>query len=352
MKVLIVADHDFSNYGRGQSLYEGLKANSVNVILYTPSSSLKYIKLCWRILKNDYDALITKGIIVWFLARLFCFKPIIHDCFISNYEALVESKKCVPKKSLRAKLLWFTDKIPCKFSSRTIIDTEEHGKYFSETFNIPTNKFTCVPLGADDTLFFPQERDQRGQKEKEKFRVLFHGSFIAGHGIQYILDAAKILKEKKDIEFRFVGTGPLLKPAQQLKEQNDLNNVVFEGPCTYQMIPQKIKNADVLLGQFDGAVAKMQRVVAFKVIEGLAMAKAVITGEAKACKEFLTDKKDIIFCNFSDGKELAEKIELLKENKPLLKTIERQARKTYNQQFHSKVLGAKVAELIHTITAK
>lgn len=60
-----------------------------------------------------------------------------------------------------------------------------------------------------------------------KFIVMYSGNMGLFHDMESIIEAAEILKEKKDILFVFIGGGGKLRMIQEYAENNNLNNVRF-----------------------------------------------------------------------------------------------------------------------------
>jgi len=165
MTVCYFGDYD-SEYSRNRVIIKGLKKNGVKVLIC--HSGLRGIKKYFRLWKlhkktaNKYDLLIvgftssSRGKLV-LLAKLISRKTIVWDAFTSLYEALVLDRKLVSPKSLKAKYYWFLDWLCCKLADKILLDTNEHIKYFVDTFKIKREKFIKVLIGADDSIFYPRK---------------------------------------------------------------------------------------------------------------------------------------------------------------------------------------------------
>jgi len=356
MKILMTGIYSQDNYGRGRIIYEGLRENKADVDIFLAKGIFKYFRIMKRLARKDYDVVLPNGKLVLMAAKfmkLFTKKKIAFDVFISDYEALVESRKTVKKGSLKSKILFFFDKNTCRFSDVVLLDTNEHIDYFVKMFGLDRKKFRRVFVGGDDTVYYPIKK-KTGEKDKKerKFTVLFYGSFIPGHGIKYILKAAKIIeKEKKmnDVEFLILGKGQTYDEMTQFSKEIGNKNVKFTGWIDYRKIPEYVSEADVCLGMFGDHIEKINRVIGNKIFEIIAMKKPLISGDCKAMREAFTNKENILFCRMDDEKSLADSILMLKKNPALREKIAENGYKLFKERFTTKEIGKSVLKAIEEI---
>ena len=323
-----------ANYSRNQIMIAGLRANEVTVIechiplwkgiddrVQTASggwASFSFVKrvfgVYFRLLKKyfsmgkNYDVMVLgyPGQLDVFLARLLTWfhrKPLVLDMFMSVYLVAMERKLNERSKfsiQLLHKLEWIATRLP----DLLICDTEAYRNWYCATDNLSPNKFRLVPTGADDRIFKPVKVDK---PDDGIFRVLYYGTFIPNHGVEYIIEAANLLKDHMEIQIELVGQGPDKRKAVQLAKKYNLQNVIFTGWVDKEDLPQKIAMADVLLGVF-GSTPQSIMTVQNKIYEGLAMAKPVITGRAPQIESQFTHGKHIYFCERENAASLADAI--------------------------------------------
>tara|TARA_Y100000310_G_C20684541_1_gene818124 strand:+ start:812 stop:1864 length:1053 start_codon:yes stop_codon:yes gene_type:complete len=328
MKVLMLGNYDINEYSRGRILYKGLKRNNVKTSIFLPINN-KYFKLTKRILKKDYDVLLVTGKPVLFLSWLlkpFHRKKILFDMFISDYDNLVNDRKLIKKNSIKAKLLWLIDKYSCNLSDKIILDTNEHIKYFVKEFKINSKKFNRILVGADNDFFKPTKT-----KLDKGFVVEFHGTFIPLQGIEYIINAAKLLEEE-DIKFRIIGIGQEHKRILKLAKNLKLRNIYFSNKnISLENLSKEINSADICLGIF-GRSDKTQKVIPNKAFEIIACKKPLITSKTPAIKELFQNKKNCVLCKISDSDSLANSILYLKKDKKLREKISKEGYKLFKQE--------------------
>ena len=102
-----------------------------------------------------------------------------------------------------------------------------------------------------DTNIYRPVREVTGLRKEYnlngKFVILFAGNIGLAQGLEYVLEAAKLLQEKKDIVFVFVGGGIEKKKLLQIKELYQLQNALFIPRQPELVIPKFLSMADVLL---------------------------------------------------------------------------------------------------------
>ncbi len=336
-----------SEYSRNKVIINGLRENEVKVkeCKEKPKGFLKNWRLFRKLQREDYDMIIVgfPGQTVVWLAKLFSLfnrKKVVFDAFFSIYDFNVFDRKLCSEKSFKARYYWFLDWFSCKLADKILLDTQEHINYFAEEFRIEKEKFYKLFISADDKVMCPR----LVKENRNYFLVNFHGKFIPLQGIEYIIQAAKIL-ENENIKFNIIGTGQTYSKIKELANKLQVKNINFIGFLNLKKVAEYINKADISLGIF-GSTQKAQRVIPNKVYEALACRKAVITGETPAAKELFTDKENILFCKMADSKDLAQKILELKNDSELRNKIAENGYKLFKQKLTPKVLGKEFKEFL------
>jgi glycosyltransferase involved in cell wall biosynthesis len=299
-----------------------------------------YIRLALRYIDSeDHDAVIVgyNGYFDMPLARLLTKirkKPLIYTPVFPLYETSVEDRKYVNKNSIKSKAIHLVDEISCRLADLIIIETENYLNYYCQEFNIPRKKYFKIPLGADETNYSPRPQETQPQ-DSNHLRVLFYGKFIPLQGIAHIVEAAKLLEGKSEIEFEVIGSGQLSEDIRTLVQRLKIQNARFIDWVNYSELPAHIHRADICLGIF-GTTHKAQRGIPIKVYESLAMKKPVITGDSPAAREVFTHKVNAILCEMGNPKAIAESILLLKNDKKLRENIAEAGFRLYQDLFSSK----------------
>ncbi|MFQ6083028.1 MAG: glycosyltransferase [Candidatus Aminicenantia bacterium] len=343
-----------SDYTRFTIIKKGLLKNKVDIIecnvsfglkfwLRYPLLLIKYLKY-WK--KHDFffipafrhkDVPLAK--FLSFLTR----KPIIFDPLVSRYETIVLDWKKVDENSWQAKWNFKIDKIAFRMSDLILCDTSAHLKYYQREFLTPREKLRCLPVGVDEDIFYSQP----AKPKKSYFLVQFYGSYLPLHGIEYIVQAAKIIQEKDDqIKFELIGTGRTFPEIRGLINQLEVKNIILLPEWVpFSKLPVIIARADICLGIF-GQEEKANRVVPNKIFQALAMRKPVITGDTEAIKEFFEHKKHLFLCRAGDASSLASAILELRNNKSLQESIAHNGHCLIQEKFTTIYIGKKVKTII------
>jgi len=109
-------------------------------------------------------------------------------------------------------------------------------------------KISFVPNGADVSMFQPGTRDNPVRKEQgwgDRFVVMYSGAHGRANAVDQLLDAAELLKDRKDILIAMVGDGPERANLELDAKQRGLTNVQFCGPQPKERMPDFVNACDV-----------------------------------------------------------------------------------------------------------
>lgn len=338
------------NYTRNKVNIQGLRENGVEVIECNVQTRglKKHWDLFWKHwpMWGKYDVMIV-GFnghaampIAWLVTR-FPRKKLIFDEFISTYDSNIFDRKKHSPHSLKALKYWLLDWLTSNLADLVLMDAEAHADYISKTFHVPRQKVKGLLVGCPNDIMYPRPQN----KAESDFIVHFHGTYIPLQGIPYIIRAAKIL-DGKGVKFNIVGKLSTYTESIDLAKQLDVKNVRFYDYMPYDKLAEFMANADLCLGAF-GDTEKAKRMGIFKIIEAMAMKKPFITGDTVAMREFLTDRKDVLFCKIADSQDLADKIMELKNDENLRNKIAENGYELYKQRFTPKAVGKSLLDMIN-----
>ncbi len=270
-------------------------------------------------------------------------KPIVWDGFFSIYDSWVFDRKLVRQRSLKANWYWFLDWINLKAADVILSDTNAYIEYLSETFHVPREKFIRVLVSTGQDSLELREN----QESKNNFLVYFYGYFIPLQGVEYIIEAANLLRNES-IDFQIIGDGQTHDKVFARAKALGLDKVSFIPRLSFSELMTHLRCADVCLGIF-GDTPKAQRVIPNKAYDAIAAGKALISADTPAMRELFTDKKDILFCNVADAQDLAKKILDLKNDAALRTKIARGGHVLYEAKATSAKVTIPLAELLKTL---
>jgi glycosyltransferase involved in cell wall biosynthesis len=283
---------------------------------------------------------------VMFVARLVASAPIVFDVFTSHYMGYILDRAYFKPDSFRAKIYRFLDYWSCRFADMVVLDTNAHIDFFVREFKLPRNKFHRVFLGANTDLHAPRPHE----RNPHEFTVLFWGSFIPLQGTEYILEAARLLRDE-NIQFILIGDGQ--KRARDMHEAQRLGitNVQFPGKVSDEMLIEYIRNADVCLGAFSEG-QKADITIQNKIFETLASRKPLITMRTTAIGELLTDGQQCLLCEKANPQDLAKKIIMMRDDETLRTSLAERGYQFFRNHLTEERIGEELLGKITTLCKK
>ena len=266
---------------------------------------------------------------------------ILLDAFISAYDTLCFDRQLFAPRSALGRLAYWLDYSACRRATHLLVDTQAHADYFQREFNLLPDKIDVLYVGCDDEIFQPMGTQPENQQ------VLFYGSYLPLHGLEYILGAAEIIKKARPgVRFRLIGPYPQNIRSIKFPKMNDLTNVDWCQPVPLPHLPHEIEQATICLGGHFGTSAKAGRVIAGKTFQCLAMGKPTIVGDNPANRELLEPGRDALFSPMGDSMALAENIISLLDQPKLCQFLGANGRATYLAKASNPVLQEKLNNIL------
>ena len=277
-----------------------------------------------------------------YLARILTWlrhKPLVLDVLMSIYLVAIE-RNLHQHSPTTVRALKYLERFAYKLPDLLIIEGPEYRDWIVRTHKVNPDRFRFVPLGADDKQFIPKGNMNTNH---ETVTVLYYGTFVPSHAVEIIIEAASILQSDKRIRFHLVGIGPEREKAMDLTQKFGLKNVTFYGYVEQMELLKQLYLADICLGVF-GTSPQSNMTIQNKIVEGLSMGKAIITGESPAIRKALTHGKHVYLCERRNSEALAEAIRKLSNDPNLRKRLGENARELFRQQYDPIHIGQRFAE--------
>ena len=336
---------------RDRVYLDGLRALGVAVFPCVDNSRgfLKFWRL-WKkhkTLRGAYDILWVGYLstMVVPLARLISRKKVVFNALDSWYDRSILDRGLHSKFSPNAWGIWLFDFLAFHLSDIVLVESEQQKLFISKKFSVNLKKLSVVFTGVDEAVFHPDSSVVKATK----FSVVFRGMFLPATGVEYVIEAAHILKNE-DVEFRIIGWGePLQSKLQKMISDYKLSDVNL---TTVFLSSDELRNtmltAEVMLGQFGGH-ARLDRTIQNKNFEALALGMPFITRDSLSNRELLEDGVNVAFVPPADSRALAEKIMMLKNTPSVRNALSLSARHTFETACREEVLVAKVRKILETL---
>jgi colanic acid biosynthesis glycosyl transferase WcaI len=220
--------------------------------------------------------------------------------------------------------------------------TEGIGETLCARKKVPPAKLLFLPNGADTIHFRPAARDEALLQKLDlsgKKIVLWAGTLGHAHGLEFVLRAAKLLSDRSDIHFLFVGDGSAKKSLQGLAAELSLCNVTFRDPVSLESLPAYFSITDCGLASLrsapthDGARPS-------KIFPVLASGKPLIFVGRGECARLLRQANAGIDVEPENPRALAQAIVSLLDNRALLSEFGRNGREYVERHLDWSILIA------------
>ncbi len=259
-------------------------------------------------------------------------RPVVFNPLVTLTDTLVEDRGRFEAGSPASRVLREIDRRALRGSDLVVADTEQNAHYFRKLAGL--ERVAVCYLGAEDRVFCP------GWRPAEPFTALFYGKLIPLHGIETVLEAARL---EPELRFRVIGSG-------QLEELLDSRppNVDWTPWVEYERLPSELHAAGCALGIF-GTTAKAQRVIPNKAFQALACGTPLVTADTPAARELLADEESALLVRPGDPQALAGAVRRFADDRGLAQQLSRAGRTMYEQQASEAVLGQRWRALIEEL---
>lgn len=206
----------------------------------------------------------------------------------------------------------FFHRITLELSSNIICVSNGIADKLCRMYKISCSKFAVVPNEVNITLFKPMEKQKAAaeinldKNFRDKFLVGFVGTITPWHGVDALIKAAEIIKDKgfRSIGFLIVGEGKIRKKLEAVALREGLNDIVkFTGSIPYNQVPYYINVCDLMIIPIS---SKMDVDISpLKLKEYMSCGKPIVATRLKGVKEIIEESSCGFLCNPDDPYDLA-----------------------------------------------
>jgi len=143
-------------------------------------------------------------------------------------------------------------------------------------YGIPTERVAWIPNGVNLKRFADCKGYSGGTRDK--FVVIYVGRFAAGHGIDAILKAAKILQNDSisKVKFIFVGNGPNKPHYEKMIHDYKLANVELRGAVPKKEVSYVLQEGDLFVASLKNIPIYRFGINLNKIYDYLALGRPII----------------------------------------------------------------------------
>ena len=217
------------------------------------------------------------------LARLLAGRRrLVFDPLVSRFDTLVGDWGVHAPRSAQARWNRGLDRWALALADVVVCDTWAQGALYVE-LGARRERLRRILVGAEEIFFGLPSAPEEGE-----VRVLYVGGFLPLHGVLVLIEATARLERQRaslpPFRLTLVGRGIQFEQARRRVAELGLACVDFLGGRPYDELPETLASAHVVVGAF-GTTEKARRVIPHKVFQGLAGARAVVTGDGPGGRE-------------------------------------------------------------------
>jgi colanic acid biosynthesis glycosyl transferase WcaI len=218
---------------------------------------------------------------------------------------------------------------------RLVVVTPAFKEYLIQHWRVPEEKIFVVENGVETSLFrlTPNVAIRRELDAEEKFVASYIGTMGNAHGLETLLDAATLLRERApQILFLLVGEGAEKARITSLARSRGLDNVRFVDQQPREKIPAYISASDACLVLLK-KTELFKTVLPTKMLEFMSCARPVILGVDGHARKVMERANAGIFITPEDPAALAEAVMRLAADPVLRESLGRNGRQHILRYF-------------------
>jgi glycosyltransferase involved in cell wall biosynthesis len=272
------------------------------------------------------------------LAKILNIKLVFNPLLII-YIGFAEEQGILKKRSLMGWFIKQTESLVYKMCDLVFADTPFQEEFLRRDFKVPQNKLRVLPIGADDRFytFTPYTN------KTKKINCCYYGLYSPVHGVEHIIEAARILKDNKNITFSMIGIGNTFEQNFKKAHKLGLKNITFYHDVPESDHPKIMAKSDLFFG-FLANTPTVDRVIPNKVYQGMAQNKLVVTADARVTRSVFKNGENMVLVKPANPKSLAQAIVDLSEHPSKRIRMIEESHSLFKTKFTPKAVGKQLKE--------
>lgn len=273
--------------------------------------------------------------------------PVVGDMQGSLYEEMV-NHKFIREGTLLARFWRWLEKRVNLLPDHLITSSTLTRELWLERFTLPDKMITAITDGVDTTFVRPdydrQELRQKLNLPGDKKIVLFLGVLTEYQGIDCLLEAIELIKDKRNDLF-FLIVGFPVEEYQQKANQAGLQDMVyFAGKVDYDQTPHYL-----CLGDFAVSPKLAKTEANLKIPNYMAAGLPVVVFDIPINHDYLGELG--VYARYGDPVSLAEKIMELADDEARLRHLQKLVRERAEKVWSWDTSARKLEEIYRMITS-
>ena len=220
---------------------------------------------------------------------------------------------------------------------------------------VPADKVTVIPNASDLDLFSP-DIDGSAQRQrlglKDRFAAIYFGAMGLANGLEYVIEAARILAERGNNNIAFVlhGSGGKRAELEKMAREYELKNVIFSNLVPdKEQVAQIVAGCDVCLTIY--RAAKEQTWSPNKMFDALAAGKPVLINVPGWLGETIENSNCGRRLDANHPQMLADTLQELAAEPELCRKMGKNARELARRQFDRVKLAGRIENVLTEVVS-
>lgn len=256
------------------------------------------------------------------------------------------------KRSAVTRMLEVIEHFAYRKADRIISVTDSFVPRIAAHCGDPT-KIHVVKNGVDLQFFSPDHDGgamARSLGIEGRFVAAYVGTHGMAHGLDVILRAADLLRDRRDIVFLMAGDGADRARLVQEKERLQLDNVLILGQVPKQQVPDlwAITDASLVLLRNQPL---FNMVLPSKIFEAMGMARPIVLGVRGESERLVKDSGGGLCIEPENAQELASVVTALADDRTRAQAMGQAGRRYVEEHFDRRRLAGKLETVLSQLTA-
>jgi glycosyltransferase involved in cell wall biosynthesis len=254
-----------------------------------------------------------------------------------------------PILKLRERVLYYS-------ATRIICVTDGIRRELSKEYGVGRERCRVVPNGVNTRLFKPSDKMACRKElgfEEDSFCLGFVGTFQPWQGLDTLVEALRIVKERNNENMKcvLIGDGDEMEFLQKMVNQYGLHKeIIFKGRIRYKEVPKFINSFDVCVAPFKSQRNAKIGLSPLKIYEYMACAKPVITTRIEGVTEVIEKSNCGYLFEADDVNTFALRIVQCYNERDTLDKLGDNGRSFVERSFSWGIIAQKVEEILKEVT--
>ncbi|MFY0651482.1 MAG: glycosyltransferase family 4 protein [Cyclobacteriaceae bacterium] len=306
-------------------------------LAFIKALSIKNVDICYVMTTPLTTGLVALGL-KWFKKKPYIFE-------VGDLWPQVPADMGVIKNRFFKSILYWFEKL-CYEQSIGVVALSSGIADYIKT-KVPDKQIEIIPNIADTAFFSPEEKKPELLEKygiRNHFVISYTGTLGVANHLEYLLDAAGSAVGL-NVKFLIIGDGAEKEKLQEIASNRKLSNVVFLPAGNKQKAQEILNISDAVYISFLN-VDSLHTGSPNKLFDGLASGKLIITNLCGWIKGLIHTNDAGFSYKPEDTKAFVENLLLFINNKELLRSFQKNARRLAENSFSLEMLSERQEELI------